>query len=264
KLSRGDWRREAVNQFVKRVYEGIKKEKPYVLFGISPFGIWRPGFPPSIKGFDQFDQLYADVRLWTHKGWLDFLAPQLYWPINQISQSYPILLNWWHEQNLQKKHIWPGISVAHKDSLIMIDEAINKIMIARGMNAKDAGVLHWSIAPHMKSDTLVRALQKGPYSKPALIPRSQWIDKKAPTTPSVNIEKMEKGINLKWSHPEKENLSRVIVYKKYGTTWEYTIVPIENETIFITNTTSNDLKEVRLQVVDKAGNESLVVPYIIH
>ncbi len=258
KLSRGDWRRDAVNKFVKRVHLGIKKEKPYVLFGISPFGIWRPGYPASIKGFDQYDQLYADVRLWTHEGWLDYLAPQLYWPINQIPQSFPILLNWWHEQNLKSKHIWPGISVANRDSLAMIDEAFNKIMISRGMKPSDSGILHWSIAPHMKFDTLAKALKKGPYIDQALIPQSPWIDKKAPQAPKLKIENSETGLKIFWSHPEKSNLSRAVVFKKYKNIWEYEIHSIDSDFIEILSKKDKILEELRLQVVDKAGNKSKI------
>jgi len=68
KLSRGDWRRESVNAFIKRTYNGIKAEKPHVKFGLSPFGIWRPYNPPAIAGFDQHDQLYADARKWLNEG----------------------------------------------------------------------------------------------------------------------------------------------------------------------------------------------------
>src|SRR6476660_2040993 len=59
-LSRGDWRRESVNQLIQRLYTSIKAEKPHVKFGLSPFGIWRPGYPSSIEGFDQYNVLYAD------------------------------------------------------------------------------------------------------------------------------------------------------------------------------------------------------------
>lgn len=256
KLSRGDWRRDAVNVFVKRVHEGIKKEKPYVLFGISPFGIWRPGFPNSIKGFDQYDQLYADVRLWTQKGWLDYLAPQLYWPINKIPQSFPVLLDWWHDQNLKNKHMWPGISVANRDSSVMIDEAFNKIMITRGMKPQDAGIIHWSIAPHMKSDTLAKALKNGPYNKQALIPYSPWISKKAPNPPSIKLDKEVNGAKITWSHPDKANLSRIIVYKKYNSEWDYEIYPIDNEVINLRSDDLKQLNEIRVQVMDKTGNLS--------
>ena len=74
---------------VERLYQGIHAEKPYVKFGISPFGIYRPGNPPGIVGLDQYESLYADVKLWLTKGWVDYLAPQLYWridPPNRVIQ----------------------------------------------------------------------------------------------------------------------------------------------------------------------------------
>ncbi|HET7360691.1 MAG TPA: family 10 glycosylhydrolase, partial [Salinimicrobium sp.] len=92
KLSRADWRRESVNTFIRNLYKRIKAEKPHVKFGISPFGIWRPGYPKSIRGYDQYNELYADARLWLRKGWVDYFTPQLYWTINQIPQSFPVLL----------------------------------------------------------------------------------------------------------------------------------------------------------------------------
>ncbi|MBI5008121.1 MAG: family 10 glycosylhydrolase [Bacteroidia bacterium] len=92
KLSRGDWRRESVNKLVERIYKGIKTEKPWVKFGLSPFGIWRPYNPPSVSGFDQHNVLYADAKKWLNKGWVDYYSPQLYLQINQIPQSLPLLL----------------------------------------------------------------------------------------------------------------------------------------------------------------------------
>ena len=115
KLSRGDWRRDAVNTFIERLYKGIKAEKPYVKFGLSPFGIWQPYNPPAIGGsFNQHETLYADAKLWLNKGWIDYYSPQLYWPINQLAQSYPVLLGWWKDQNLKGRHLWPGINLSNQ------------------------------------------------------------------------------------------------------------------------------------------------------
>ena len=69
KLSREDWRRENVNVFIQRVYTSVKAAKPWVKFGVSPFGIWRPGNPPQIRGYDAYDELYADARKWLRE-WL--------------------------------------------------------------------------------------------------------------------------------------------------------------------------------------------------
>jgi len=95
RLSRSDWRRDAVNRFVERMYREVKKEKKWVKVGISPFGIWRPGHPPGIEGFDQYEGLFADAKKWLNEGWVDYFTPQLYWPIAQEKQSYSKLLAWW-------------------------------------------------------------------------------------------------------------------------------------------------------------------------
>ncbi|HEU5397235.1 MAG TPA: family 10 glycosylhydrolase, partial [Verrucomicrobiae bacterium] len=72
-----DWRRQNINQFVAKVYHDIKAAKPWVKFGISPFGIWRPENPAPIRGMDAYATLYADSRRWLASGWVDYLAPQL-------------------------------------------------------------------------------------------------------------------------------------------------------------------------------------------
>src|SRR5205085_1483833 len=109
KMSREDWRRESVNTFIQRVYHSIKAAKPAVRFGISPFGIWRPGYPPQVQGHDAYAKLYADSRKWLASGWVDYLAPQLYWPISAPEQSFSALLNWWRAQNAHQRYLWPGL-----------------------------------------------------------------------------------------------------------------------------------------------------------
>ena len=108
KLERNDWRRQNVNHLIERMYDEVKKAKPWVLVGISPFGIWRPGNPPGVKGFDQYATLYADAKKWEQEGWLDYLTPQIYWQVDSKDQPYAKLLAWWAEQNVKQRHLWPG------------------------------------------------------------------------------------------------------------------------------------------------------------
>src|SRR5205814_616973 len=110
KLSRADWRRDNINQLIEKIYSTIKSEKPHVKFGISPFGIWQPGYPPSVKGFNQYASLYADAKLWLNKGWCDYFTPQLYWRITATSQPYKDLLDWWIGENKSARHIYPGLA----------------------------------------------------------------------------------------------------------------------------------------------------------
>ena len=100
RLSRGDWRRTNVNDLVYRIYTQTKLLKPWVKVGISPFGIWRPGNPPTVKGFDAYEGLYADSRWWLEQGWCDYFSPQIYWRLNDPPKPpFADLLKWWVEQN---------------------------------------------------------------------------------------------------------------------------------------------------------------------
>jgi uncharacterized lipoprotein YddW (UPF0748 family) len=109
KLERADWRRDNVNRLVERVYEGIKKEKPHVKFGISPFGTAHPKTPVTSQStFDQYNSLYADTEKWLHNGWLDYWTPQLYWKVGS-AQPYEDLVSWWSNENLHGRHLWPGL-----------------------------------------------------------------------------------------------------------------------------------------------------------
>jgi uncharacterized lipoprotein YddW (UPF0748 family) len=110
RMSRADWRRDNVNRFVRELYESVKSVRD-VEVGISPFGIWRPRHPRQIRGLDSYADIYADSRLWLQRGWVDYLAPQLYWPIDRRAQSFPALLRWWTKQDRLRRGIVVGISV---------------------------------------------------------------------------------------------------------------------------------------------------------
>jgi len=108
RLDRASWRRQNVDHLIEDMYKGIHREKSWVRFGISPFGLGRPDRrPPGIAGFSQYDKLYADAELWLQKGWLDYFTPQLYWARSQKAQSYDVLLDYWIGQNTMGRHIWP-------------------------------------------------------------------------------------------------------------------------------------------------------------
>lgn len=112
-MERAEWRRRNVDDLIAEVSRAIKEERPGVLFGISPFGIWRPGHPRSVRGLDSYEQIYADSRKWLREGWVDYFTPQLYWARHAPQQRFTDLLRWWTEQNVHRRHIWPGLG-AHR------------------------------------------------------------------------------------------------------------------------------------------------------
>ncbi len=129
-MSRDDWRRDNINRFVRDLYASVKAVKPGVEVGISPFGIWRPGHPRQIRGLDAYEKIYADSRLWLRRGWVDYLAPQLYWPIDKREQSFPVLLRWWTGQDRMGKGIVAGIGL-HRVGRVPPDEFARQIKLIR-------------------------------------------------------------------------------------------------------------------------------------
>lgn len=262
-LSRGDWRRKSVNDLIERIYKEIKATKRYVKFGLSPFGLWRPGYPESACCFDQYDILYADAKLWLNKGWVDYFTPQLYWPIKRIPVSFPVLLGWWANENTMHRHLWPGISVGRDTSGRIVDETINQIMIARGMLPGSKGVVHWSISSDVRNTSLQSALLAGPYKESAIVPASPWLDKKAPEPPSVTSTKTQDSLQVNWTHPDAADVFRWIVYYEYGNTWSYKILNRNDRTFMLklvggTEKVPLKLNRVAVTAVDRTGNESIM------
>lgn len=220
-LSRSDWRRNAVNEFVRNTYYMIKSYKPFVKFGLSPFGIWRPGHPSSIKGMDQYNDLYADAKLWLNNGWLDYIAPQLYWSTRDTEQSYPVLLKWWEEQNTHDKYIWPGINdYKMTNDNRGADELESQIMINRAIANNGPGVTHWSVDALLEKDELQKRLKDKAYHKPAIIPPLDYVSTE-PNLDKPNTSLKDEGDELRVSwQPLYDDLSNfTLVQIRYGDLW---------------------------------------------
>lgn len=190
--SRSDWRRSNVDRFVDDLYSGIKARKAWVRFGISPFGIWRPGYPPQIEGFDAYDEIFADSRKWLLNGWVDYFTPQLYWQIAPPQQSFPALLDWWLENNPYDRHIWPG----NFTSRVMMkgqrgwasNEIVEQVAITRS-RAGATGNVHFSMKSLMRdSSDASYALAANLYREPALVPETEWLGGIRPSRPVVTMD----------------------------------------------------------------------------
>ena len=187
-LARDDWRRANVDGLVQRLHQTVQAIKPQVRVGISPFGLGRPDRrPPGVVGFSQYDKLYADVEGWLHKGWLDYLAPQLYWPIARESQPFALLLDTWLAENPWRRHIWPGLFTSQitrgepqGPRSWPAREILNQVLLQR--TRPDAtGHIHFSMAALMQDrDGIATLLQMGPYAQPALVPATPWLDDQPP------------------------------------------------------------------------------------
>jgi uncharacterized lipoprotein YddW (UPF0748 family) len=258
KLSRGDWRRDNVNQFVEAVYGSVKKEKPWVKFGISPFGIWRPGNPPQITGFDAYDKLYCDARKWLAEGWLDYIAPQLYWPIGQKAQSFPVLLQWWNAQNPRHRNVWPGMRVGGwKDVSDDAEEVGREIGLTRKQDGAP-GVILWHAKPLMRDDAgVAQALQKRVYPVLALVPAYPWLSQAVPPPPLLSVRPERGELKLEWKS-SGDAPWQWVVQKKTDGNWAAEILPEEKTS----ETIKADLLEVvAVAAVNRYGNMSPPATY---
>jgi uncharacterized lipoprotein YddW (UPF0748 family) len=114
-----DWRRNNMNLFIKEVADSIKNIKPYLKFGIAPSGVWRnKSRDPEgsdTRGFEHYDYLYADVVSWLKNGWIDYVAPQIYWNIGYKYADYKTLVEWWNNHTYGR-HLYIGQGVYMADT----------------------------------------------------------------------------------------------------------------------------------------------------
>lgn len=254
-LSRNDWRRDAVNTFVRDVYYLIKSYKPFVKFGLSPFGIWRPGYPESIEGMDQYDKLYADAKLWLNYGWVDYFSPQLYWPINQAKQSYPVLLQWWQSENTHNRYVWPGINdYRMTDDLVGANELHNQIIINRAICSNGSGVIHWSVGSFLKNKALQVRTQESIYNVEALVPPLDWLKPDSvldmPDLLEVNVG--GEAVSLSWRKVDQNMANITLVQLKYGDVWENKVVG-ESHLLVAKEKEGKPLGEILISFVDRYG-----------
>nr|WP_317167694.1 family 10 glycosylhydrolase [Chryseobacterium sp. Tr-659] len=256
-LSRADWRRDNVNKFVERIYKEIHAEKNYVKFGISPFGIWKPGYPAGVVGSSQFDELYADAKLWLNRGWVDYFSPQLYWPIDSKGQSFEALLSWWQSENTMNRHLWPGLNTVEIKVSDRPTEIKNQIEISRNILKKDAGEIHWSIAGLTKNPNMLPTLKNGPYSEKALIPKSPWIKTIPLQTPSLFITDNGSFAQTSWSTKNIGEVFQWVLFTQYNGIWETEILTLDALSKDIPKfKDGKKLNAVAIKAIDRLGNES--------
>ncbi|MDI6783935.1 MAG: family 10 glycosylhydrolase, partial [bacterium] len=273
KLKLDDWRRENVNSMVQQVYTGIQKEKPWVKFGISPFGIWKPGYPPSIVGLNAYATLYADSRKWLREGWVDYFTPQLYWRINSPGQSYPKLLQWWLQENIRARHIYPGniiSNVGTRSDSWQSSEISNQVDITREQKA--LGNIFFGYRSLVRNRANLQDIFKQEiYPHRALVPAMPWKANYNPKAPAqITVTRQEPNSNkLQWepAKPESnpQSVWRWAIYRQLGKTdWELIAVLPRAQTSYTDTLPSDNLKatdaaiQIRyaISALDRISNES--------
>lgn len=192
---KADWRRNNVTTLIHKLSDTIKSIKPWVRFGISPFGIHRnlkdtpDGSGSNTNGLSNYEQLYADVPLWIKNGWIDYNVPQLYWAIGHPAADYLTLINWWSKSNFGR-HLYIGQNIRGF-------EYEKKMRLMRELPNIDGSVWWpgWSIVRNSEG---VRDSLKNRYQPNiALVPEYKHLDSIKP--PKVESLK-KRGNRLSWTH----------------------------------------------------------------
>jgi hypothetical protein len=245
------------------VYTEIKAAKPWVKFGISPFGVWRPGYPAETRSnaFDSYAELYGDSRKWLVNGWADYFTPQLYWPIDRPNLSFPILLRWWVEQNAKGRHIWAGNyldKVTGTSTGWPAQELLDQIAATRAQPGA-TGNVYFSMRSFMFGrDNLPQKLVAGPYAEKALIPASPWIDSTPPAAPLVRVGRDPSSASTTVSiQPQGAEAAWLwTVRTRVGSNWTTDIIPGFQRFLMIPRPVIGGPDEVAISAVDRNGNES--------
>ncbi|MBR4366675.1 MAG: family 10 glycosylhydrolase, partial [Bacteroidaceae bacterium] len=223
-----DWRRDNVNLLIRDIHRLIRSTRPWVKFGISPFGIYRNSpngencrEGSATAGTQNYDDLYADVMLWSDKGWVDYLIPQIYWNIGTKVADYDVLCHWWNDY-CGKRPLFIGQDVERTVKGIDPNDPNShqmraKYNIQRSLNHVK-GSCQWYAAAVVNNPANYRTVLEQEYHRyPALQPEMKFIDAKAPGKPRKAKLKMTNGlVTLNWKAPKaKKELDKAVSYVVY-------------------------------------------------
>ena len=219
-MDRGDWRRENVNALIKELHEIIKSRKPWVRFGISPFGIYRnqKSDPDgsATNGLQNYDQLYADVLLWTRNGWVDYMLPQLYWEIGHQAACVETLIYWWNN-HANGRHLYIGQDVARTMNATDVNpiytQLNHKMQLSRYLDHV-GGNCFWPGYSLLENYKGIADDLKGYYhAVPALIPAYTFIDSKAPDeVKGLKAKWTPEGYELQWKRKKTDDEMQKQIY----------------------------------------------------
>ena len=228
-VDKDNWRRKNINQFIEAVHDSIEAVKPEVKFGVSPFGVWRnrdkdPLGSDSQAGQTTYDDLYADVRLWLQNGWLDYVAPQIYFSIGYPPADYEKLLDWW-TRNTFGRQLYIGqaaykVDNNHDENWKLPSQIPEQIRMNR-RNFQVDGSIYFSARSFLKNSlSLNDSLKKEHYRHPALIPAMNWNreEKLAPPDPpqKLKIARHKHRVLLQWEGDIHQNIRKYVIYIKRG------------------------------------------------
>jgi uncharacterized lipoprotein YddW (UPF0748 family) len=225
-----DWRRNNVDLLIKMLSDSIHKHKPRMKFGISPFGVWANKYQndegSDTHGGSSYYELFADSRKWIKEGWLDYINPQIYWPIDERTVAFNKLLDWWSD-NTYNRHLYIGMAAYRLNERKSIKfknpaEMPNEIKYLR-KNPRVQGSVYFSSNSLLRDPLgITDSLKQTYYRYPALQPQMLWLDSIPPNAPrNVTVIAGNNWASLKWETPlpakDNEPVYGYVIYRFEGT-----------------------------------------------
>lgn len=255
-LERSAWRRAHVDSFIATVGTEIKRIRGDIIYGISPFGIWQPMPERGITGFNAYSELYADARKWLRDGTVDYLAPQLYWETARQGQSFPVLLDWWKEQNVRSSHIWPGIAAYRIGSTptFTAGEIASQIERTRRSETTSGAIFFSQKSLRNDMGGIQAKLRDDVYRSDAVTPAFPWIRVPKIQSPLVTMKRKGQFVRASWRERGKRKAFWFVVQVKDRTGWSTSVLPSTQRTISLS--ANRGIELVKVKSVDRIGNES--------
>lgn len=236
---RGDWRRDNVNRFVHAVADTIMLLKPWVKFGVSPSGIYRNSTNPAIgsatSGLQHYVTLFADSRKWLQEGWIDYLAPQVYWYIGQPGANYAVIVPWWNN-NAYGRHIYIGMAGYKVNDPLQGVNWANPSMIPNEIRLNRSALYPNVYGQAVYNTTSLLSnklgfrdsLRTNFFKHPALLPRMPWRDDLAPdpATALTGVQHGQDSVSLHWTPPtevlnEFDKVKQFVIYRSASPLIDY-------------------------------------------
>lgn len=261
----GSWRRDNVNLFVKMVHDSIKSVKPWVTYGISPFGIWRNGVPSGIVGLDAWRDIYADAPAWTAGQYVDYLAPQLYWNFGG-GQDYAKLAPWWGTR-ANGRHIYIGQAI-YRD--FPARDIGRQVRLNRDLDAVQGSIFFRAEMLQSNYQAYRDTLRTRYYTKPALNPARHWSrpEGSEPGVPAiVQVRASLTGPVISWFEPQWQEYSNGIQLPNK----QYAVYRYKDGESFDINSTEHLLALVpasmdgfqQLSFNDRTGEQGVFYNYVV-
>ena len=223
-----DWRRNNVNLLVQEMRQRISAAKPWVKFGISPFGIWRNASTDPLgsatSGLQSYDAIYADTRLWVRQQWLDYIAPQIYWHIGFSTADYAKLVPWWSDVvagttvQLYVGQATYRLGASGEDPAWQRATELTDHLFLNRDHPQVAGDIHFS-AKDVRANRLggMSRLAADHYSRPALVPLAAGLGGAAPPAPTItSAVRGTTGVTVSWQREAASAPASYAIYRVDG------------------------------------------------